>query len=544
MAMEFSSRNKPASWAISLKEKLCDQLRMGQPSADPPSLGESSQDEPAPKADLSLSEDLGHELLQALDLLLLELSDSGDRTDGHGGSSAQQSANPASDINECLATGPPQAGGDWVERVIEVVDSSLADWQASIAGNFGRSIAQELETQLKTIERLHADFREREERLSVQMAACQKQHAEQLRQHAKLTRQRSNVAKSLRARKAEMLLEVERERRAYLEDLSQETEDQQRAELQAELDQLRAQLSMAQEKLHEQQLQLEVAACQERNTELGDSAQLQAALDLFQQSLQEERDGMRADLKRLTATLEQQCCCQENTEIKSHLTPSPDGNSARELELQNSLDRCLEEIGELKSRNVELADRLERRQVQAAGVEPPKSLNQEGLSWEERKALMLEQLEHDVESGAEDAESAEGKRLQIEEVIASTRREVENRDREIAELKSMLEHQSETRQEVAIGASAIAGVLDADELIVEEREKLQRLQQEWEEKLRQAEIDLSMERAKLARERTRLEEELENIKSTHEDDTEPNAAGRGKTRRWLEHLGLRDENQK
>jgi hypothetical protein len=86
-------------------------------------------------------------------------------------------------------------------------------------------------------------------------------------------------------------------------------------------------------------------------------------------------------------------------------------------------------------------------------------------------------------------------------------------------------------------------MLDSDELIAQERQRLKQIQREWEDKLRQEEIDLSMERAKLARERTQLEEELDNVKSLQNSPAASPPGGRGKTRKWLEHLGLRDENQ-
>lgn len=99
---------------------------------------------------------------------------------------------------------------------------------------------------------------------------------------------------------------------------------------------------------------------------------------------------------------------------------------------------------------------------------------------------------------------------------------------------------------MAIGAAAIAQMLDADELISQERQKLKDIQREWEDKLRQAEIDLSMERAKLARERTQLETELEQARKSPPSpfvEIEGQTKAQARTRKWLEHLGLK-ENRK
>ena len=163
------------------------------------------------------------------------------------------------------------------------------------------------------------------------------------------------------------------------------------------------------------------------------------------------------------------------------------------------------------------------------------------MTWEERKALILQQLAADEDEPDEEVQS---ERIQIDEVLRTTQREIERRDREIAELQSLVEQQAGARDGVAIGAAAIAQVLDADQLIAEERQKLKDIQHEWEEKLRQAEIDLSMERAKLARERIQLEIQLEEAKaadaSTNENPAVSNDRPQGRTRRWLEHLGLKD----
>ena len=47
-------------------------------------------------------------------------------------------------------------------------------------------------------------------------------------------------------------------------------------------------------------------------------------------------------------------------------------------------------------------------------------------------------------------------------------------------------------------------MIDENELVVQERERLQMLQVEWEEKFREGEIQASLERAKLSRERQEL----------------------------------------
>ena len=94
-----------------------------------------------------------------------------------------------------------------------------------------------------------------------------------------------------------------------------------------------------------------------------------------------------------------------------------------------------------------------------------------------------------------------------------------------------------------LGASAVAAVLDSDELVRQERESLKRLQDNLREQSKQAEVDISLERAKLARERAELEEKLRGLEA--EKANLPSAGGsdgsdKGKKqgRKWLARLGL------
>jgi hypothetical protein len=109
-----------------------------------------------------------------------------------------------------------------------------------------------------------------------------------------------------------------------------------------------------------------------------------------------------------------------------------------------------------------------------------------------------------------------------------------------------LDQQAETRSDgTAIGASAIADMLDTDELIVQERMKLQQLQADWEEKFREGEIEASLERAKLSRERQEVYEKKQELElqldQLQREYRQVNATGGSTSRRWLVKLGLADE---
>ena len=215
-----------------------------------------------------------------------------------------------------------------------------------------------------------------------------------------------------------------------------------------------------------------------------------------------------------------------------------------ELHNTETIETLNAELADLREQNADLATQLARMQI--SGLHNPPHLNlsnlsQESMTWEQRKRLILQQLEN--ESAAANPEEYQNHRNEVEEILRTTQREIERRDQEIAELKSIVQQQSNTREGVAIGAAAIAQMLDSDELVKLEREKLAAIQREWESKLREAEIEMSMERAKLSRERAELEERLRNpVDTVKPASPEPAINADGKpVRRWLEHLGLRDK---
>ena len=85
-------------------------------------------------------------------------------------------------------------------------------------------------------------------------------------------------------------------------------------------------------------------------------------------------------------------------------------------------------------------------------------------------------------------------------------------------------------------------------VFLQERAKLAELQDQWKSKLRQAEIDISVERAKITRDRAEIEDKLaayEKERSKHAADggspDGPNGGAKKPTRgRWLARLGLKD----
>lgn len=172
---------------------------------------------------------------------------------------------------------------------------------------------------------------------------------------------------------------------------------------------------------------------------------------------------------------------------------------AKLREILEQLDRKQTECESLHLKNAKLADELADQRLRLETLTAQVTPSVESMTWEERKSLILKQLER------EDFEDAH-KRGQWIDVVAETDRVVQERDRELAELRELLRQQPDcVGSNQVVGAAAIAEILDSDELVQQERRQLQQLKQEWHEKMRQGEIELALERAELARKLHELE---------------------------------------
>ncbi len=159
-----------------------------------------------------------------------------------------------------------------------------------------------------------------------------------------------------------------------------------------------------------------------------------------------------------------------------------------------------------------------------------------GFNWESEKRRLLAAMESDFDP-ADPAARAE--RLRIKDVLRSTEIAAGEKDREIERWKKRceeLERQAADKPHLAENAE----LLDADEIIRQERARLRQLEDQLQEKLRLAEIELSVERAKLARRQVELEEQMrpaDNASAANpakaSDRKHPSARGR-----WLARLGL------
>ena len=377
------------------------------------------------------------------------------------------------------------------------LEGRIAGFQAELA-----RLQNQSESRSKEVDELQGQLETARSQLS-QRETENRELLQRLEQLASTDKRTSAEAAELTAQLAEAREKAQSQNAAAEAALQQSREEQQ--QLRQQLEQANDQVQIAQEQIGQLEQQADGLRSQVENA--GDEATRQQI-----QELQSERDAL---LERLSDA-------EELAQCSTH------GNSDAVEELQRRLEAALTEVRELKLRNA----KLEERTTDGAPVA-------EAMDWESQKRKMLAQLEADIDE--DDPEQVQD-RLTVEGAIRMTDEAVAQKDRELEELRRLLDDQSQNLGGVAVGAAAIAEMLDTDELVQQEREKLEVLQQEWREKLRKAEIDISVERAKIARERAQLEERLQSMeqRSISDDKNEPASEQTPKRGKWLARLGLKD----
>ena len=383
---------------------------------------------------------------------------------------------------------------------------------------------QESQTQLEAEE---AALRKQLEDLATMRAAHEESRREVQALEERTRQQRKQLATQLRAQKRELLAEVEQRQNAL--QAASHTEELQ---LHTDAERLRGQLEAMQ---HQNQETRELLTRKEEEL-----AQLQRAAQSHKEQSNSEI-AYRKQIEELTRE-------RKSLELQLQAANEKSGGATNQAvepddDLRHRYEAVTQELRELKQANRHLQEQLKAANSNSSGAGSTKVSNV-AMDWEAQKRRLLAQLEDD--DNEETFEQSEA-RLSIEETIRETDRIIAEKDEEIRELRQLLQEQSNNIGEVAVGASAIAAMLDSDELILEERENLKQIQVQWREKLRQAELDISVERAKVARDRTELEErmqaferqrdklEQELLAGTDDPEKKPNR------RKWMDRLGIKSD---
>jgi len=236
-------------------------------------------------------------------------------------------------------------------------------------------------------------------------------------------------------------------------------------------------------------------------------------------ALRAERDALSARVDEL----EQRPTAQIDPDVEQQMA-----------DLQRRFEMAVEDLRDYKTKNAQLEAKLA-----AAGSQAAAPSDAGGMDWESQKRRMLAALAEDAEESPDD-EKRHVERATIKGTIEMTDAVVAEKDREIAKLLEQLAAAANPSLGEAAHSHRVNELIDADAIIAEHRKRAQQLEKEMDEKLRAAELEISVERAKIARQKMELEE----LKATLEQQRQLYEATGGAAtpgapkRRWLSKLGI------
>ena len=229
----------------------------------------------------------------------------------------------------------------------------------------------------------------------------------------------------------------------------------------------------------------------------------------------------------VTQNSEQQQRDNESPDDQGRFSAELDDNRTEEMfELKRELERALSELNEVKAENSRLRSSSKSSAINSSAISTSAIEVPQGSNWEEMKQALIDGLEDESADNAPDPE----------ELIAAVKESqhlIQQKDEIIRRLESIVK--ANRRAAAAEQREAKRKILDEDEVVGKELARLSELQQQWRDKIGQAEVELAQERAKLARDRTELDEQIEEFEELQDAVDYPQAP-RG--HKWREHLGL------
>ncbi len=389
-----------------------------------------------------------------------------------------------------------------------------------------RQLADQIDAQQKTLVGRLDELAERQTQVAEAQARLHHDEKELSLTQAQVEQQATQL-KSLDNERAELLTQL---------DEARETAGQVEAATSDRLQQLQSRLDEAIE--HESSLENELNAAREACTQLEGKLTDQAVGQPTEnpeatERLHAERDALAERLVESQQRLGQ---------LQRQLDELQAGSTAGEHEDHDRrYETAMKELQRLKARNEELEEQLTKTQQGKAALA---TLHEGSVDWEAQKQQLLAALEDFDEEDEEDV----AKRVKIEEVIQTTSAAIAGKDQQITELRQTVERQAGQAESTVNVAAALEEILDRDTVVQEEREKLRRLQDEFEQKIRQAEIEIAIQRAEIARQRVEVEEIMRQFSEEQRlvsETSNGGSAGDDKWagRRWLARLGLKKQEE-
>ncbi len=335
--------------------------------------------------------------------------------------------------------------------------------------------------------------------------------------------------------------EIERERQAWAAEQAQREQD--RGGVEAALAEAREQLERTQQQtddaVENESLQHKFElALQDVRRLRGRVAELEG--ELARRPEDDETDS--AELVHLRA--ERDALAERVEQLEREPQDQSQSADSQEMaDLQRRFELAVEDVRELKTKNAQLEQQLAQVNKQRPAAAAAAAAG-DGMDWESQKRRLLESLESEGESN-DPARRKE--QATIEGTIRITDEVVASKDDEIASLRAQLEALRAAGGKVGVERErelAIARLIDEDEIIEQHRKRVAQLEREIEEKLRAAELELSVERAKIARQQAELAEsrlEIESHRKSGSTTDGETPTSSGPRRRWLSKLGLSND---
>ncbi|MGI9456531.1 MAG: hypothetical protein ACR2NU_08210, partial [Aeoliella sp.] len=207
------------------------------------------------------------------------------------------------------------------------------------------------------------------------------------------------------------------------------------------------------------------------------------------------------------------------------------GNSADEIaDMQRRFEMAVDDVRELRKENEALVEELaSSRRAAVSGDDAG------GMDWAAQKRRLLASLEGEGDSPTPERTE---ERTTIEATLRITDDVVAEKDREIAQLTRKLDTTGSQPANDDATEELHREAINSDEVIIVQRKKLAVLEEQMTDQFRKAELELSVERAKIAREQTELTDarlELESLRNSLPKGSSGTSTGRGK---WFSKLGL------